>query len=76
MNKLADHFLDTLGPQFVGPDPLELEVDVLRQRIATLEDQFKQMALNNLKLIQRMAALQAQSTSPQQSAIIMPDRFN
>ena len=80
MNKLVDRYMDTMPDSFVGPDPLELEVDVLRGRVATLEENVKQMALNNLSILQRMATLQArfdeQSTAAPQSAIILPGRFN
>ena len=78
MNKLVDQYMDTLhDSQFEGPDPLELEIDVLRGRVAVLEDQVRQQAVNVLTLAEHIKALrEAQSTSVPQSSIIMPDRFN
>lgn len=84
MNKLVDAYMDTMHTDgFVGPDPLELEIDVLRGRIAMLEDglqllkeQVVQMSVNALTMAKVVKELREQSTNPQQSAIILPDRFN
>lgn len=77
MNKLVDAYMDTLPTLFEGPDPLELEIDVLRGRVAMLEDQVRQQAVNILTLAERVKVLfDEQSTSLPQSAIILPDRFN
>lgn len=88
MNKLVDQYLDThdLEPLPVYhplDDPLDAVID-LDARVTQLEDNLRRMALNNLTILQRMTTLahdlkaltSDQSTSQQQSAIIMPDRFN
>ena len=89
MNKLADQYLETLyaeGLQRSEPyhpldDPadaiLDLDVRVasLEAQVETLIGQMSTLALNGLKMAERLRDAAA-STAPPASAIILPDRFN
>lgn len=83
MNKLVDAYMDTFRDTcgVYGDEPVLLDdpgdaILDLDVRLATLEAQVAQIAVNTLTMAQHIRDLRAQSTAPPQSAIILPDRYN